>query len=355
MRYAKLIILILMYCMALPTQGQELFDTIVKADGTKMQVFVYEVQKRVVKYEYPIGSGIISSIPRKDIVKIVYADGQEDFFESKPMKEEYTSSIRFAQKILARIELNKGDTLIGPIIEITPASHIMIYVDDLETRIEMCDIQNIEGIATSSSISNKETGNVYPESCTLMFGPYEIEMALIPGATFSMGYDGHGSRAMSSEPVHDVTLSSFYVNVHPLENDLIDYLNDNENKTSLHLTESFFNSVESLAKMSSVPVKLITEAQWEFIATTDNLDKIDIAQDETNLCQDYFDEYRQSSIPPIDPKGPKLGSSYVIRSFIGKVYHRYNSKYIDYIPGFMGYINYRIRFTFQASDLFSIR
>ena len=51
----------------------------------------------------------------------------------------------------------------------------------------------------------------YPDSFKIRIGDQELTMVLVRGGTFNMGYDGRHSISWDSEPVHRVTLSSFYV------------------------------------------------------------------------------------------------------------------------------------------------
>ena len=42
-------------------------------------------------------------------------------------------------------------------------------------------------------------------------GGQELTMVLVKGGWFNMGYDGRHSLSWNTEPIHKVTLSSFYV------------------------------------------------------------------------------------------------------------------------------------------------
>lgn len=348
--------------MPLTLYGQVKCDRVFLTDGTEKQVFIVEVQKKSIKCEYPVGSGTISSIPLVDIAKIVYIDGHEEVFSTitieERRKKEISSSV-VSPDGPARVRLKNGTILNGTLSEIDPTSHITIIVADLETRIEMSEIEVIEGMDSSSAAPIDETRVDYPETYMLKVGPYDIEMILIKGATFSMGFDGRGSLSMSSEPVHDVTLNSFYVNFSPLKRHIVDYLENNEIKAErednyyvnlMHL-EDTFDIVKLLAKSSSVPVKVISEAQWEYIATSDKIDKLDMRNNEGTVCQDYFADYKKTPSPQVDPVGPRTGNLRVIRCLRegNLVYHRYNTgsnNRSSIITSKFG-----VRFTFPASEL----
>jgi hypothetical protein len=263
----------------------------------------------------------------------------------------------YAQKTNACVTLKNGTALSGVVLEIDPASYVRMIVAGVVTTIKMQDVQSIEETDASIPVrkapepSDEEN---LPETYMLQVGPYEIEMALVRGATFTMGFDGHGSLAMNSEPVHDVTLSSFYVNVKPLEKAIVDYLNGKETNARTPyrplFSEDVFAVTSKLACKCGLPIDVITEAQWEYVATSEN--KIKFMTRERNCCRDYFDEYRYTSSPQLDPVGPRKGADHVIRSFAGKgndIYHRYSTG-IDNSPSIVFTLP-AVRFTFHASAL----
>ena len=260
----------------------------------------------------------------------------------------------FAQDKQVTVSLKTGTTLTGIVTEIDPASHIKMVIAGIETTLKMSDIQAIHetsGLIPDQKKQDPVTVNNLPEIYTLKVGPYEIEMALIEGNTFSMGYDGRGSVGMHSEPVHEVTLNSFYVNVKPLSEDVVDYLNGKINtdtepdafETSDY--EKVFETVRKIARKADLPINVITEAQWEYIATTDNVFKLDI-QDELNYCLDYFADYKKTPNPQIDPTGPKSGDSHVLRFYSMKNHYVHKRFQLPH-----NFNKTRIRFTFPASAL----
>ena len=211
----------------------------------------------------------------------------------------FATALCFAQQKTAKVMLKNGTLFSGTITEIDPLSHVMIVIAGIETRIEVKDIESMEYLATIGAtheqvavpVSEKNTD--YPLEYTVKVGPYEIIMVLVKGGTFSMGYDGRGSLAMNSEPVHDVTLSNFYINVAPLDKKIVDYVRKGEEakNASSFIYHPFGRKdandvVERLAEITNLPLILITEAQWEYTATTQN-GIFDLSNNETNYCFDY--------------------------------------------------------------------
>lgn len=265
----------------------------------------------------------------------------------------------FAQQKTAIVTLKNGTTLTGTIIELNPASHVTLSISGYEAKINMADIESISDIPQNESSTpipivsntNNEEDNNLPLTYIIKVGPYEIEMALVKGSTFSMGYDGRGSRAMNSEPIHDVTLSSFYVNTRPLSKEIVAFIKrgkqDREKEKSV-FHPARWNEVKSIvdriAEQCDLPINMITEAQWEYVATHEG--ELFSNSKELVFCLDYYGDFMRSH--QIDPTGPKDGRKYVVRQMAdgAEVYTRMDSNQ----PGPLS-LTSAIRFTFPASSL----
>ncbi len=251
----------------------------------------------------------------------------------------------YAQSNTARVILKNGTTYSGRVVELNPQSHITLLIAGIETRIEISDVESIEDSSVKSTYSDdsqtpssvaieEKKESAFPENYSIEIGPYKINMVLVKGSIFSMGYDGKGSRSMRSEPVHNVELSDFYVNSAPIDKDLVNYING-KMKSSGKASSFYHPSSRSdadhiasaIAQQANLPIRLITEAQWEYLAT--NKTRVFIfhyIENEQNCC---FDSYRQYSItktPQLDPC-PKGGPDYVLRQLTPsnpeRVYQRY--------------------------------
>lgn len=238
-------------------------------------------------------------------------------------------SVGFSQERVSKVVLKNGVTVTGRIVEFNPVSHIVLNVAGFDSRIEMSDIDSIEEAKTDGPVTIDRNQTVidatqYEETVFIQVGPYSIEMVLIPGAVFEMGYDGRGSRAMGSEPVHPVQLSSFYINKSPLRKEVVDFIIDgketqNRKDYSTSIWKNANRTAEALASTTNLPIRLITEAQCEYVSTSDfAISKLDIKKNETVFCYDFYSEYRKTSIPQVDPIGPNDGSEHVIRYFNAK-------------------------------------
>ena len=243
-------------------------------------------------------------------------------------------TIGIAQEKVSRVILKNGVTVTGRIVEFDPVSHITLNVAGFDTRIDMSNIESIDEVKDNvpASTNGKQIAidsNQYEETTYIQIGPYSIEMILVPGSVFEMGYDGRGSRAMASEPVHPVQLSSFYVNKSPLRKEVADFVMDGKetknDKTYNPVTWKKANQMaESLADETNLPIRLISEAQCEYLATSDWASKLDIRKNEAVFCYDFFSEYRKTSTPQLDPFGPNDGTDHVIRFLNAKDEEIYN-------------------------------
>lgn len=268
-----------------------------------------------------------------------------------------------AQTNRAKVTLKTGVTIVGTIEEIDATSHVVIRVSGVNTKIEMNDISSIEDIHLSNTVKEESVdfklGSVdnsnYPESYTLKVGPYDLEMILVRGATFNMGYDGRGSLKKCSEPVHPVQLSSYYVNKSPLSKQIVSYLKKGtESKSTSYVkykTGSVYDAVDivsQLADLLKLPINLITEAQCEYIMSSDNISNFSLFPPENIWCRDFFSEYAKSIKPVVDPVvGPSAGKKLVIRVFTAKgddIYNRYTSVNTN---------SFSIRVSIPAVDLVS--
>ena len=244
----------------------------------------------------------------------------------------FVFSLSYAQEKIVRVTLKSGTSITGTVSEFNPTSHIVLRVAGFDSRIEMSDVSSIEDLSLSSSsavapsaenevLDYLDQGD-YPESYVLQVGPYDVEMILVRGNRFEMGYDGRGSLSMHSEPVHTVQLSSFYVNKYPLDEDIITYLKRGKENHHEKLRVYGIKTVkesQNIAKLISnetnLPVQLISEAQCEYISTTENYENLVTIRDERLFCRDYFSDYIKSSKPQIDPVGPEEGA-YVVQRFL---------------------------------------
>ena len=256
-------------------------------------------------------------------------------------------SFCFAQQKVARVTLKSGVTITGTVMELNPTSHLVLQVAGINSRIEMGDVASIEDIApdnaetktTPQEVSNAgpvilDQGN-YPATYVLKVGPYDVEMVLVQGALFDMGYDGKGSLRKNSEPVHKVQLSSYYINKTPLSKDLVAYLkkgaenhSDKVRPYSPNNAKDALSVAEKLASTTKLPIDLITEAQCEYALISDITDALDIAAKEIIWCKDFFADYTRTAQPQVDPIGPRDGRYHVMRNFAAKdddIYTRYTT------------------------------
>ena len=245
----------------------------------------------------------------------------------------------WSQEKKAKVVMKNNASITGVIKEFNPASHIVISVAGFETRIEMSDVLEVKPLDKTDGdvikgnesvkryeipreILEKENKD-YPEEYVLEYKDIQIPMVLIRGGVFDMGYNGPGSLKMKSEPIHKVFVSSFYISKRSLTKGMVSVIRGK--RTSKSTEEKVYSSsrwssansiVELLAKGVSIPLRLPTEAEWEYVVSTAEYQGLlSFEKDEENFCNDYWDSYPKNDQLYINPTGPKDGSAHVSRTF----------------------------------------
>ena len=152
----------------------------------------------------------------------------------------------FAHGNVVKVTLKNGTSITGELTELKPNDHITISVAGIVADLNMSEVLSIEEVVTPLQSSEKVTAQKsieedkhvrqsleivtthnktgvrklisgeyiitdnaqYPESFVISVLGQDFHMILVRGGTFNMGYDGHMSRFMDSEPIHQVTLPS---------------------------------------------------------------------------------------------------------------------------------------------------
>lgn len=244
-----------------------------------------------------------------------------------------------AQQQLTRVVLKNNTTLTGVLKEFNPTSHIIISISGIDSRIEMSDVIEVSQVDTNSKdeavdkgvlstegvsaeLLMKEEKN-YPTSFMLDIAGEQVEMIYIKGGVFSMGYDGKGSLMMKSEPVHPVFVSGFYISRDSLTEGLVDKVYGKKvNEKNLQKPFQTFRwekvdeLVSMIAEVISLPVRLPTEAEWEYVVSQNKYSSLVIFKEgEVDFCYDIWAPYPSEKEIIINPKGPNNGYYHVRRKF----------------------------------------
>lgn len=231
-----------------------------------------------------------------------------------------------------KVTMKSGSTIIGELKELIATDHVTIIIAGVESVISMDDVSSIEKMnSVNTEILGSHTSKLvygqyqitdtkqYPDSFILKIGDQELTMILIRGGWFNMGYDDRHSLSWDTEPIHRVSLSSFYVCKQLLSSSIIDRLkkkNKPSNNKSPHSFESrkgLNGIIEEIVNYTHAPFRLITEAEWEYTSLMPIANIIFGNKQRAEWCFDYWAEFTPAD--QVDPKGPSGGNCFVLRSY----------------------------------------
>lgn len=242
----------------------------------------------------------------------------------------------FAQSNMSVVKLKSGAELHGVIKYINPTDALVITIGGMDTSIKMSDVQSVEQMSATKTENNgfttpltKEeklriTDNTdYPDFYDLHVGSNVVRMRLVRGGDMLMGYDGPGSIFMDTEPIHKVSVTSFYMSEEYISNELVNSLNifnkPIKSKRYCYYAKTWNHLqtvISRIGQVCNISVRMPTEAEWEYAFFSPSQAFFSKDKD-YEYCSDYFDLY--SNIDnAIDPTGPSTGFRHVIRGLAYK-------------------------------------
>ena len=251
----------------------------------------------------------------------------------------FVSITCYSQSSNVRVILKDGVTITGMLKELVITDHVTITISGVDSTIPMSQVESIEDVVKNNEVVKNflnvlsaekygiyeitDQGN-YPESFVLELDGQKITMILVRGGVFNMGYDDRHSLSMKSEPVHQVTLSSFYISKEAISRRVTQKLLGLKIKNDKKIDNSFATDkwndasmlVQAIADATHKPYRMVTEAEWEYASLMPFAKQIFGEERYQEWCYDFFDEYESTS--QVNPTGPTNGKKHVTRSFNGR-------------------------------------
>lgn len=309
MRMKKLLLL-LMLLFPVMVSAQEKISVVTLKNGAELKGVITAIDPA--DAVTIVIAGIETKVKMADVAKVEQERNAAANAAAAPVKQ--TEPVKQAEPVTPAVPVT-------PAIPVTPAEPVAPVAPATPvTPVEPVYASGGPSLDANTKLIIRDEAN-YPEMLGIKVGDEIVRMVLVRGGDMNMGWDGKGSLSMSSEPVHPVKVTSFYMSASYVTSNVF-YEITGSRKNTPYIAASSWEVADAIvgkiAEEAKLPLRLPTEAEWEFAACSPVQNQFFTACMAPEYCSDWFDVFNINDSHVTDPTGPQSGKYHVTRSYEGE-------------------------------------